>query len=347
MAIRTISTAGGNWNDTLAWSEGVVPTSADDVVSTGTSGPLTINVAADCQTFDMTSYVSTVTHNAGILLSVTSLFRLASGMTYTLGNAATSAIAMVGTGPGGTITSQGKTLGNFTFDGVGGAWELIDDMTLGDTATLTLTNGTFNSAGFNLSIGQFSSSNANTRTLTMGASGWTISGTGTVWNCATTTGMTINSNTSTIKISDGGAAGKTFAGGGLIYNNFTISPSGAGIVTIEGSNTFATFTINTPKTVRFTAATTQTVTSFVAVGNPANTITIDTTVAASAATLSKASGIVSCDYLSLKDSAAIGGATWLAGSNSTNVSGNSGWLFQSDKADDIARGNFGFCISQP
>lgn len=45
------------------------------------------------------------------------------------------------------------------------------------------------------------------------------------------------------------------------------------------------------------------------------------------ATLSKSSGIVSCDYLSLKDSVATGGATWYAGSHSTNVSGNSGWIF--------------------
>lgn len=44
-------------------------------------------------------------------------------------------------------------------------------------------------------------------------------------------------------------------------------------------------------------------------------------------TLSKASGTVTADYLSLKDSTATGGATFYAGSHSTDVSGNSGWIF--------------------
>jgi hypothetical protein len=44
-------------------------------------------------------------------------------------------------------------------------------------------------------------------------------------------------------------------------------------------------------------------------------------------TLSIASGIVSCDFVSLKDSAAGGGASFYAGNHSTSVSGNSGWVF--------------------
>jgi len=33
------------------------------------------------------------------------------------------------------------------------------------------------------------------------------------------------------------------------------------------------------------------------------------------------------DYMSIKDSTATGGAAWYAGANSTNVSGNTGWIF--------------------
>ncbi len=50
--------------------------------------------------------------------------------------------------------------------------------------------------------------------------------------------------------------------------------------------------------------------------------------AGSAATLSKTSGVVSVNYLSIKDSTAAG-STWYAGANSTNVSGNTGWFFSS------------------
>jgi hypothetical protein len=44
-------------------------------------------------------------------------------------------------------------------------------------------------------------------------------------------------------------------------------------------------------------------------------------------TLSKSGGVVSSDYLSIQDSAATGGAVWYAGTNSTDVSNNSGWIF--------------------
>ena len=44
-------------------------------------------------------------------------------------------------------------------------------------------------------------------------------------------------------------------------------------------------------------------------------------------TLSKASGTVNVDYLSISYSVATGGATWNPGTNSINVSANTGWTF--------------------
>jgi len=46
-------------------------------------------------------------------------------------------------------------------------------------------------------------------------------------------------------------------------------------------------------------------------------------------TLSKSSGVVSCDYLDLSNSLATGGARWYAGAHSNNTTGNSGWVFSS------------------
>lgn len=45
-----------------------------------------------------------------------------------------------------------------------------------------------------------------------------------------------------------------------------------------------------------------------------------------AATISKTTGVVVCQYLTLVDSAATGGATFLA-SRSTDGGGNTGWIF--------------------
>jgi len=80
--------------------------------------------------------------------------------------------------------------------------------------------------------------------------------------------------------------------------------------------------------VTITSGTTQTFAgSFTAVGFAGSIITINATSPGSAATLSKSSGAIACDYLSLQDSAAIGGAIWTAGMHSSNISGNSGWIF--------------------
>src|SRR5688572_15851525 len=69
-AIKTISNAGGNWNTAATWSPSGVPTAADDVVATAASGNLTINAAAVARSINLTNYTRTVTHNAGITLSI-------------------------------------------------------------------------------------------------------------------------------------------------------------------------------------------------------------------------------------------------------------------------------------
>lgn len=69
MAIRTISNAGGNYNSSGTWVEAQVPTSADDIVATATSGQLTINVAAAARTINLTNYNNTITMNANWTVS--------------------------------------------------------------------------------------------------------------------------------------------------------------------------------------------------------------------------------------------------------------------------------------
>ena len=73
--------------------------------------------------------------------------------------------------------------------------------------------------------------------------------------------------------------------------------------------------------------TTQTFTAFTLSGILGSLVTINSSTAATQATLSKSSGTVSVNYLSIRDSAATGGAGWYAGTTSTNVSNNTGWIF--------------------
>lgn len=249
---------------------------------------------------------------------------LGSGMTTTVG---TNTLTFTAT-TSETITTNGVAIASHvTFNGTGGTWTLQDDFTIGSTKTFNLTAGTFSANNKNISVGLFSSSNSNTRTINMGSGTWTLTGTGTVWNISTNTGLTLAASTSTIVISDTSASTKLANFNSNGFNDLSITGGGSGSVTIQGTFTCRNITINAPKTVTFTN-TTKTITgNFTALGSPGNIITLQSSSAGSAFTLSKASGIVQCDYLSIQDSTATGGAYWFAGANSTNVSGNTGWVF--------------------
>lgn len=98
MATRTISNAGGNYNSTATWVEGIVPTSADDIAATATSGQLTINVAAAARNVNLTNYNNTITFNATWTVS---------GAAFT--NTISSTTNFAGTGVW-TFTGNGSTM---------------------------------------------------------------------------------------------------------------------------------------------------------------------------------------------------------------------------------------------
>jgi hypothetical protein len=121
------------------------------------------------------------------------------------------------------------------------------------------------------------------------------------------------------------ASAKTFVGGGSTYN-CTLSNDGAGALTISGSNTFTTLDNGVqPTTFTFTSGTTTTLTNWSISGTSGSLVTIGSTTT-SQHTLSKASGTVTADYLSISYSNATGGAVWDAGANSINGGNNSGWI---------------------
>ncbi len=204
MATQIVAAGGGNWSSSATWTPGSVPAAGDSVIVHAASGQLTIDVTTNAiASIDFTTYTGTLTINAGVALTlgggVAGNFTLVSGMTVTLVNAATSAIAFTHTTTGCLVTTGGKTLGNVTFNGAAGGWTLQDAMTVGTTASVTLTAGTLITNGQTCSWGQFVSANSNTRTLTLGASAVTISSNSqAVWQTSTTTGLTVSSNTATL-----------------------------------------------------------------------------------------------------------------------------------------------------
>lgn len=231
-----------------------------------------------------------------------------------------------------TLSSNGVTFTTpIAIDSVTGTVSLGSNLLVNSTRTLTVTSGTFNANGYDVSTGLFASNNSNTRTITMGSGTWTLSGTGTVWNLATTTNLTFNKNTANIVLSDTSTTARTFAGGGLTYNNLTIGgATGTSTLTITGTNTFDT--LASTKTVAHTIVfpnVTTTVTNWTITGTAGNVVTLTRTGASGTFTLAKSGGgvISGVDYLSISNSTASPTNTWYAGANSTNGGGNTNWLF--------------------
>lgn len=233
-----------------------------------------------------------------------------------------------------TITTSGKTIiyTNTFFNGVGGTWVLQDAMTLGSGSTLTQSDGTLDLNGKTLTVGNRYTTSTGTKNLTFNGGTLVCPGvTTTAFNNAAPTNYTTTAGTGTGTISMTGATAKTFVGGGSTFN-CTLNQGGAGALTITGANTFTNITNSVqPASVLFTSGTTTTFTNFSLSGTAGNLITIGSDIGASH-TLSKASGTVSADYLSISQSNATGGAAWYAGANSTDGGSNSGWIFAASPA---------------
>jgi hypothetical protein len=240
-----------------------------------------------------------------------------------------------------TITSASKTFTQgISFASPSGFVTLQDAMTMVSTQTAFFSNGTLDLNGQTLTVGSSFQTQAGTKNLTF--NGGTLvcpAASASAFNNANPTNFTTTAGTGTGMISMTSASAKTFVGGGSTFN-CTLNQGGAGALTITGSNTFSNITNTTqPASVLFTAATTSTFTNFNLSGTSGNLITIGSVTAASH-TLSKASGTVSSDFLSISRSTATGGAGWYAGSNSTDGGNNSGWIFTAPPAPSAGNGNF-------
>ncbi len=168
----------------------------------------------------------------------------------TLGSVSSSSLSPT-FGSSATITSNGQSLGNVTINASGGTVTLGDALTSGVTATVTLTNGTLDLAGFNLSTGNFSSNNANTRAIAFGTGNITLSSTvagNTVLSMATATNFTFTGTGGFVR--NQAATATVFFGftGGSTTNapNLTVN-AGASTLTITSNSYF--------KNVDFTGST--------------------------------------------------------------------------------------------
>jgi hypothetical protein len=238
----------GNWNDTARWSTSSggaggadLPRSHDDVVfdslSNATAYTATVNAITGgnrCKALTVAGpLVGNVTLAGSTALFIHDDITLpATGLTRTY----SGAITLTGTGAGKTITTNGVTLASaITVDGVGAEWALASALNIG-VLQLTVTNGSFDTDTYNLTIGPLSSTLNNSRTIDFGSSTNTIAGNidfGT--SESSRAALTFAAGTSQINFSNGAA---TLNGNNQTFYNFSFTSGAIGTAPINGANTF-------------------------------------------------------------------------------------------------------------
>ncbi len=211
-ATRTIANGGGNYNSASTWVEGLVPTSADDVVATSTSGKLIINVTSAAKTLVLTNYVDTLVVDAN--LSVSGTITLASGMKYT---GSSNLICL----SSGTLTSNGIVVsGGLQLNGTNQTYTLADNWEVNGLLTC---NGLYSTTldGYSITCnGGYTQSSV---AVVLGTTNFILAG-GT-WT-STTSSNTLRNNLS--------FAGNVSLASTVAYNSGTISYT-SGTITTSGS----------------------------------------------------------------------------------------------------------------
>jgi hypothetical protein len=333
----------------------------------GSGGTPNINnfpLAQDTAVFDNAGSAGTLTINsagagtAGWNIGTVNLSGRTTAMSWSFSNPASyygsftfgSGVTVSGTGSQTfsgrgtqTFTSAGKTIAfSLTVDAPDGTFVLGDAFVSSDFVLVT--QGTFNAANYNLTCKEFSSSNSNVRTITMGSGLWTLTGVLLVWGTTTTTNLTFNKNTANILLSDTSTGSRTFNGGGLSFNKLTIGgATGTSQLTLTGANTFSE--LASTKTVAHTisigsSANGMTIGTWSITGTAGNVVTLNSLNPGTRRSFNLTNVTSGIDYLSVTDIGVNQANRFYVGANSTDGGNNSNVIFTAPPAPGGNTGAF-------
>jgi len=235
---NTVNTA--NWSATDGGSGGVsVPTSADDVYFSGSSGTGTVTISGTVVCQSLVTFYPT---NSSVSIAASSATIQIYGQLDLSGQGSFTgqpAVQFLGSILG-DLVSNGKILGALTINRPGNEVSLGGALTA-TNATITITNGTFTTNNYAVAASSLSSSNSNTRAINLGSSTVTLSGGGATLNFAAATGLTFNAGTSQINCTT--TSSLTFAGGGQNFHNVSCTATTLQF-TVSGQNTFNNLSVN-------------------------------------------------------------------------------------------------------
>jgi hypothetical protein len=321
---------GSNDNFPLAQDTAVVN---EDTALTGALGAAGYNVG----TLDASTRTTGITLSYATSFTFYGSYTLGSGVT--VGGTSTQTFAGRGTQ---TFTSAGKTITfGLSVEKPSGAFELGDAYSASNP--ITHSRGTFDAKNYNVTCLTFSSSNNNTRTLTMGSGLWTLSGAGTMWSTAITTGLTFNKDTADILLSNTSTTSRTFNGGGLSFNKLIIGgATGTSTTSLTGANTFSELasTKTVAHTVQLGASSSgTTIGTWSITGSAGNVVTFNSTTAGTQRNFNLTNVTSGIDYLAVRDIAVNQANRFYVGANSTNNGNNLNVIFEEAPPPQVS-GNF-------
>lgn len=340
--VTRFGVAAGNFSSTAVWAATsggaggqTVPICHDTIVldAASAAGTYTQNRARPCA--DMTCTGFTRTLAVSVAWDIYGSLTLASGMTLS----GTNAMGTRGRSAH-TITTDTKTVpwaiaisagtytfaDNYTTDRDAGAAIAVNQMGVlndgGRTVNLTAANSGVT----------FGSALAGCAAVLTGT--WNLSSTAAATPWAVSAGCTMTTSGVTIVIAAVSASTRQLDLGAFTYGTITYTLAGStGTLVITGAATIGTLnfsdvtnarTVTLPTTSGITIGTLWNVNGTV---GKLMTVTGDVT---------KTTGLVISDFLSLTNSDAAGGARFYAGANSTNGGSNTGWIFTAPPQKTVA-----------
>jgi len=239
----------GNWSDTARWSTGSgggsgasVPRSHDDVVfdsaSNATAYTATVNAVTGGIRMKSLTIAGPASGNV-TLAGSTAMVGIhgnvtlpATGLTRTY----TGGMTLSSNSTGLTFTTNAVTLASaITVNGVDCGWALGSALNMG-SSTLTVTNGSFDLATYNLTAGSIASDFSSSRTIDFDTGTTSLSADLSLGSTETNrANLTITASTSQINLSNGAPL---FFGNNQTFYNVAFTSTSAGTFTINGANSF-------------------------------------------------------------------------------------------------------------
>ena len=300
--------------------------SSGDILSLTSASLIIPNIDTTLRTTPLT-----INYNTSFPIYILNSLLFSSAITFT--SASSSNFVFYSFGNTHNIRSNNQPLPQIIINGIGNTVTLLDNLTLRNTSQgdreLRLNGGAFDANDFNITASRFDSRIGNTRSISMGSGIWTLSASGTSTDSMpfiiNTAGLTFNRETAEVYLTSNST--KRFQIDGVSLNLPTIIQAGRGELQIDAAGNSIANIKNTvaQNTINFVEAGTTNIEKFEVAGFDSEYVTITDN---GSITLNyTGANEITTDFVIVRNTTVTPSGFWIAGINSINDGGNTGWIF--------------------